>query len=275
MNSNLALIAKTQSLIAAGDIVGAESALVELADAEGDGVDVIDLDADEARAELLSRHRPDRPAGVGAVQDKPEQAGDGERGGEADHPRRREEERPELDHLERGIGIERAGVGAEEREEPVLQHDRQAERDEQHVVVVAVARRADDEALEAVAEAEHQGHDPDHRPIGIDVDQSEGAPDREHRDGEQRPVREVDDVQHPVDQGQPEGDEGVDRPRHQAVEGRLDQDLGRVHRHALSGKLALVSAKASGAITLTSPPWTWVLSGSALVFWPVSNFDWP
>ena len=34
--SNLALIAKTQSLIAAGDIIGAESALVELADTEGD-----------------------------------------------------------------------------------------------------------------------------------------------------------------------------------------------------------------------------------------------
>ena len=35
--NQLALIAKTQSLIAAGDIVGAESALVELADVEGDG----------------------------------------------------------------------------------------------------------------------------------------------------------------------------------------------------------------------------------------------
>lgn len=34
---HLALIEKTQSLIAAGDIVGAESALVELADSEGDG----------------------------------------------------------------------------------------------------------------------------------------------------------------------------------------------------------------------------------------------
>jgi hypothetical protein len=34
--NHLALITKTQSLIAAGDIVGAESALVELADAEGD-----------------------------------------------------------------------------------------------------------------------------------------------------------------------------------------------------------------------------------------------
>jgi hypothetical protein len=36
MMNHLALIAKTQSLIAAGDIVGAESALVELADIEGD-----------------------------------------------------------------------------------------------------------------------------------------------------------------------------------------------------------------------------------------------
>ncbi len=35
--NHLALIAKTQSLIAAGDIVAAESALVELADTEGDG----------------------------------------------------------------------------------------------------------------------------------------------------------------------------------------------------------------------------------------------
>ena len=35
--NHLALIAKTQSLIAAGDIVGAEAALVELADTEGDG----------------------------------------------------------------------------------------------------------------------------------------------------------------------------------------------------------------------------------------------
>ena len=40
----LALIAKTQSLIAAGDIVGAESALVELADVEGDAALMVVLD---------------------------------------------------------------------------------------------------------------------------------------------------------------------------------------------------------------------------------------
>ena len=47
MNSstnNLALIAKTQTLIAAGDIVGAEGALVELADAEGDAALMVVLE---------------------------------------------------------------------------------------------------------------------------------------------------------------------------------------------------------------------------------------
>lgn len=42
--NTLALIAKTQSLIAAGNIVGAESALVELADAEGDGALMVVLE---------------------------------------------------------------------------------------------------------------------------------------------------------------------------------------------------------------------------------------
>ena len=44
MNKHLALITKTQSLIAAGDIVGAESALVELADAEGDSALMVVLE---------------------------------------------------------------------------------------------------------------------------------------------------------------------------------------------------------------------------------------
>jgi hypothetical protein len=42
--NHLALIAKTHSLIAAGDIVGAESALVELADAEGDSALLVVLE---------------------------------------------------------------------------------------------------------------------------------------------------------------------------------------------------------------------------------------
>ena len=43
-SNNLALIAKTQTLIAAGDIVAAEGALVELADAEGDAALMVVLE---------------------------------------------------------------------------------------------------------------------------------------------------------------------------------------------------------------------------------------
>ena len=42
--NHLALITKTQSLIAAGDIAGAESALTELADTEGDSALMVVLD---------------------------------------------------------------------------------------------------------------------------------------------------------------------------------------------------------------------------------------
>ena len=44
MSQHLALISKTHSLIAAGDISGAESALVELADAEGDSALMVVLE---------------------------------------------------------------------------------------------------------------------------------------------------------------------------------------------------------------------------------------
>jgi hypothetical protein len=43
-SNNIALITKTQTLIAAGDIVGAEGALVELADAEGDAALMVVLE---------------------------------------------------------------------------------------------------------------------------------------------------------------------------------------------------------------------------------------
>ena len=44
MTKHLALIEKTQSLIAAGDIVGAEAALVALADDEGDAALMVVLE---------------------------------------------------------------------------------------------------------------------------------------------------------------------------------------------------------------------------------------
>ena len=72
--NQLALIAKTQALIAAGDISGAEAALAELADAEGDGALMVVLEQlppkdvlavmreyDDSKLSLIHISEPTRP----------------------------------------------------------------------------------------------------------------------------------------------------------------------------------------------------------------------
>ena len=72
--------------------------------------------------------------------------------------------------------------------------------------------------------------------IRIEPEQLEGEEGREQRRGQQRAVREIDDVQHAVDQRQPKRDQRIDRAGQQAVEDRGDQDDGRQHGHALEGR---------------------------------------
>ena len=135
-----------------------------------------------------------------------------------------EERRADLDDVE-GVGqVDGARVGAERVEQRVLDHDREAERHQQDVAVLAMRGRADDEALQPVAEQEEQRREPERREIGIEAEQLVREERREHRGGQQRAMREVDDVQHAVDQRQPERDQRVDGAGHQAVEDRRNED---------------------------------------------------
>ena len=73
---------------------------------------------------------------------------------EGDDARHAEEGRADLDHVE-GVGqIDGARVGAKGVEQRVLDHDRKPERHQQDVAVLAMRGWPDDEALQAVAEAE-------------------------------------------------------------------------------------------------------------------------
>ena len=74
MSNHLALITKTTSLIAAGDIVGAESALAELADTEGDNALMVVLDQLEPKDILaVMREYDDSKASVVNLLVTPEQ----------------------------------------------------------------------------------------------------------------------------------------------------------------------------------------------------------
>ncbi len=127
-----------------------------------------------------------------------------------------------------------------------------------------------------------------------------------------RAMGEVDDVQHAVDQRQPQRHQRVDRPGQEAVEHGGEDDLGGEHQCGLTlsattrlirdatrlrlrlrarsdvparlarpdqtggpGKTGLASAKASGKITLMSPFCTCVFTGAAPMFWPLTNFVGP
>ena len=70
--------------------------------------------------------------------------------------------------LKRVGQVDGARVGAKGVEQRVLDDDREAERDQQDVAVLAVRGRADDEALQPIAEQEEQRRQADRGEIGIE-----------------------------------------------------------------------------------------------------------
>ena len=199
------------------------------AEAEGHGVDMRDLNANQFRAELLLGDSADRLADVGPAHDQPEQQRDGKGRREADDARHSEKGEAEVDRLERVRHVDGAGIGAKGVEQRVLDHDGDAERHQQHVAIVAVRGRTDDETLQRVAKDEERRRQQEGGNIGVEPERMKGEEDREHGGTQQRAVREIDDVQHAVDQRQPERDKRIDRAGQQAVEDRGNQDDGRKH----------------------------------------------
>ena len=97
-----------------------------------------DVDAGELRSELFLGDRADRLAGVGEAHQQIERERDCDDHAEANDARHREERGPDLDHVEAIREVDGAGVGAERVEQRVLDHDREAQRDQQDVAVLAM-----------------------------------------------------------------------------------------------------------------------------------------
>ena len=159
---------------------------------------------------------------------------------ERDELGQRHQRRPERDHAP-GIGdVDRLRVAGEEEQRGIVDDDRQAERDEQDVLVLAVAEMADEGAIEQVSEGKGARGDDGQRDIGVEPQRlSPEEKHRVHRQHEQAAVREVDDVQDAVDQREPDGDEHVDAAGHQAVDQPGEKDLRA--QHAIVGRTAVPS----------------------------------
>ena len=215
----------------------------------------------------------------------------GEHDAEADDARHRKESDAEVNDIEGIVEVERARIGAKGIEQHVLDHHREPERHQQDVAVLAVGGRTNDEALQAVTQREEQRREHHGREIRVEPEEPVREERREHGGGEQRAVREIDDVQDAVDQRQPERYEPIDRAGQEPVEDGGNEDDRRQHaaterataaappsfcaQAGGMGNTGFAVAKVCGKITWMSLPSTWVLTGAAPWFWPSTNLVGP
>ena len=112
-----------------------------------------------------------------------------------------------------------------------------------------MADAADDEAVERPADAEHHERQQRQGEQRIEMQLRGEQPGAEHRDHQQRAMREVDDVQHAVDQRQPECHERIDATGQQSADERGEQDV----EHQPTSSAAARPAIAPYAIAVSSP----------------------
>ncbi len=199
------------------------------ADAVGHGEDVLDVDADQARALPFLGDGTDRLARVAPRHVEAERRAEHQRGAERDDLGQRQEGRPDLDEGA-GVGhVDGLRVAAEEQERDIVDHDREAQRDQQDVLVAAVIVAADQQAIEHEAETEGAGDHHRQRGVGIDADQPPEIEDGIHGQHQQAAMGEIDDVQHAVDQRQPDGDKDVNAAGQKAVQDAREEEGGIEH----------------------------------------------
>src|SRR5207344_3099365 len=104
--------------------------------------------------------------------------------------------------------------------------DREAERDQQDVLVTPVAEAADHQAIEEEAEDEGPADHQRQRDVGVDAQQPPQEEDGIHGQHQQAAMGEVDDVQDAVDQGETYGDQHIDAAGEQPVQDAGEDDLG-------------------------------------------------
>jgi hypothetical protein len=176
-------------------------------------------------AEFLLGDRPDRLAGVGPLHDQPQAERHDDHNAESDDPGNRQKGCANFDDVKAVGQVDGARVGPEGVEQCILDDDRKAKRHQKDIAVFAMSGGADNEALQRVAQQIEKRAQYDGGGIGIEPEQPVGKKRRKHRGGEQRAVGEIDDVQHAIDQREPERDEGVDGAGHQSVKYRRNDDV--------------------------------------------------
>ena len=182
------------------------------------------VDAHEHGALGLLGERADGLAEIGEAQEGEERHRheDGAAGG--DEPRQLDERLADHEGRARVGHPQRPEVALPEHERQVLDEQREAEGEQELVVLGGGAVGLDERLLDARADGEEERRGDEDRRVGVDPVEHEEPVRGVHGEHHHRPVGEVDDAQHAEDQGEPARDEPVDAAEEDAADGGLEQE---------------------------------------------------
>src|SRR5262245_5446376 len=144
------------------------------AQTKSDGVNMPYVNAGKFGAELLLRDGTYRPADVGKSHEKPERKCDCKCGNKTDNARDSEKSPSNVDCLKRVRNIDGPRIGPKCIEKRVFYNHSDAKSHQQHVAVVTMRSRADDESLQGIANHKEHRRKQKHGSVWIKAKQPKG-----------------------------------------------------------------------------------------------------
>src|SRR5690606_23397261 len=139
------------------------------ADAEGQGIEPSDVEADHQGAEVVVGTGADGAAGAGQPEEGEQAGGDRQRQHGGDHAHLVDQQRADLDRVERVVDQNAARIGAEDHQQRIDHDDGHGGEQDELAVFRAVDEGIDQDRLHDIAEREEDYRDRHHGHQGVDV----------------------------------------------------------------------------------------------------------
>ncbi len=195
---------------------GARSASHAGADAERDGEDDARVDAHQGRGITVHADRHDGATDRGAAQEPVEQRNQHDREGHARQTVHGHDDVDggqvvrHVDDAERRLQIDLAEIRLEGVEHQVVEEQRQPEREGQRHQDRGIDDAVDERILHGEPDDEQQQGRDRHEQVGVDAEQRVGEEREIRAQHDERAVQDVDDVEHPPDEGEAARYGGID-----------------------------------------------------------------
>ena len=199
------------------------------ADAEGERVELLDVEPDHQRAGVIVGAGADRRADQREAEEREQERGEQDRGGAGIELGGVDDQRAELEAVVGIGGLHGAGVRTEDDQEHVDDDDRQRHQQQELAVLRPGDEGIDQSRLQRVAEHEQHRGDRHHHDQRIEVKCGKQHDREIHRDRHHLAMGEIDDAHHAENDREPERHQAIDQAGQNSADGNVQIDVER-HR---------------------------------------------